>query len=84
MAETHEVLNQPPPLVGYEPFAGDVAFFETVHRYGGGWARDPHNRAFSGGSDARSRDGKGIATTTLGSAVRSPLFSRSSARGVFP
>src|SRR5688572_10666341 len=40
MPETHEVLNQSPPLVGYEPFAGDVAFFETVHRYGGGWARD--------------------------------------------
>jgi putative acyl-CoA dehydrogenase len=34
---THEVLNQPPPLVDYNPFEADVALREAVIRGGGGW-----------------------------------------------
>src|SRR6266851_5301633 len=35
---THEVLNQPPPLVDYNLFAGDRALGEAVGREGAGWA----------------------------------------------
>ncbi len=35
---THEVLNQPPPLVDYDLFATDRALREGVAREGGGWA----------------------------------------------
>jgi putative acyl-CoA dehydrogenase len=35
---THEVLNQPPGLVGYDAFGGDRALVETVGRLGAGWA----------------------------------------------
>jgi putative acyl-CoA dehydrogenase len=37
---THEVTNQPPPLEGYDVFAGDVALMEAVEREGAGWAVD--------------------------------------------
>ncbi len=32
--ETHEVLNQPPPLESYNPFAADAALQEAVRREG--------------------------------------------------
>ena len=35
---THEVLNQPPPLVDYNLFTRDRALREAVAREGGGWA----------------------------------------------
>jgi putative acyl-CoA dehydrogenase len=35
---THEVLNQPPPLEGYDPLAGDAALGEGLRREGGEWA----------------------------------------------
>ena len=35
---THEILNQPPDLVGYDSFGGDLALLETVERLGAGWA----------------------------------------------
>src|SRR5438132_11305866 len=35
---THEVLNQPPPLEGYNLFATDRALAEGVRREGAGWA----------------------------------------------
>jgi len=35
---THEVLNQPPPLEGYDPLAGDAALAEGLRREGGEWA----------------------------------------------
>jgi putative acyl-CoA dehydrogenase len=38
MAPTHEVLNQPPPLQGYDVFAADVALMEATEREGAGWA----------------------------------------------
>ena len=34
----HEVLNQPPPLVDYNPFAMDRALRHAVAREGAGWA----------------------------------------------
>ena len=37
---THEVLNQPPPLVDYDVFAADAALVEGVRREGAGWAED--------------------------------------------
>ncbi len=34
---THEVTNQPPPLVGSNPWTGDPVLRATVAREGGGW-----------------------------------------------
>src|SRR6185437_13498339 len=39
-APTHEVLNQAPPLVGYNAFEEDRALVEAVEREGAGWARE--------------------------------------------
>ncbi len=38
MAATHEVTNQPPPLVDYDVFTSDVALVEGVQRHNAGWA----------------------------------------------
>jgi putative acyl-CoA dehydrogenase len=38
--QTHEVLNQPPPLAGYDLFASDAPLRESVEREGGDWAVD--------------------------------------------
>ena len=38
--DTHDVTNQPPPLVGYNLFDGDAVLREALHREGGGWAED--------------------------------------------
>jgi len=38
--ETHEVLNQPPPLVDYDLFGTDRALKEAVVREGADWAMD--------------------------------------------
>ena len=35
---SHEVLNQPPPLIDYNPFAIDRALRDAVAREGAGWA----------------------------------------------
>jgi putative acyl-CoA dehydrogenase len=37
---THEVLNQPPPLEGYDVFEQDLALVEAFYREGAGWAED--------------------------------------------
>ena len=37
---THEVQNQPPPLVPYDAYVTDVALREALAREGGGWAED--------------------------------------------
>ncbi len=37
---THEVLNQPPPLEGYNLFEHDTALGEALEREGGSWARE--------------------------------------------
>ena len=37
---THEVFNQPPPLVDYDVFAADAALAEGLRREGAGWAED--------------------------------------------
>ena len=36
-ADTHEVLNQPPPLHGYNTFAADLPLQEALAREGGEW-----------------------------------------------
>jgi putative acyl-CoA dehydrogenase len=35
---THEVLNQPPPLAGYDAYAGDATLQRIVGTFGAGWA----------------------------------------------
>ncbi|HEX7184063.1 MAG TPA: DNA alkylation response protein, partial [Thermoanaerobaculia bacterium] len=37
---THEVLNQPPPLEGYNVAASDQVLMEALRREGAGWAED--------------------------------------------
>ncbi|MEE8580610.1 MAG: isovaleryl-CoA dehydrogenase [Myxococcota bacterium] len=37
-ADTHEVVNQPPPLENVNLFDGDLALVEGLRREGGGWA----------------------------------------------
>src|SRR5256885_16015987 len=37
---THEVLNQPPPLEGYDLFATDRALADGVRREGAAWAEE--------------------------------------------
>jgi putative acyl-CoA dehydrogenase len=37
---THEVINQPPPLVGHNAFDADPALGEALRREGGDWGRD--------------------------------------------
>jgi putative acyl-CoA dehydrogenase len=37
---THEVLNQPPPLAGYDLYESDPVLGEALHREGAGWATD--------------------------------------------
>src|SRR5271166_6507378 len=37
---THEVFNQPPPLVGYNLFSADRALVESVQHNGAAWALD--------------------------------------------
>jgi len=37
---THDVANQPPPLVGYDVAARDAALLEGLRREGGGWDED--------------------------------------------
>jgi len=36
-SQTHEVLNQAPPLTPYDVFCADTALGEAVDREGGGW-----------------------------------------------
>ncbi len=37
---THEVVNQPPDLEGYNLYETDLALKEALHREGAGWAED--------------------------------------------
>jgi putative acyl-CoA dehydrogenase len=37
--DTHEVVNQPPPLTGYNVFGADLALAEAHEREGAAWAR---------------------------------------------
>jgi putative acyl-CoA dehydrogenase len=39
-ASTHDVLNQPPPIVPYNLFGADLALVEALEREGGGWGVD--------------------------------------------
>src|SRR5208283_3044746 len=44
---THEVLNQPGSLAGYNAFSGDKALLEAVGVFGADWAGDHLTRAGS-------------------------------------
>ena len=50
-APTHEVLNQAPPLQGYNVFEQDTVLVEALEREGAGWARElaVEVGAFAGG-----------------------------------
>jgi putative acyl-CoA dehydrogenase len=37
---THQVLNQPPPLHGYDLYDADPVLAEAMHREGAGWAQE--------------------------------------------
>jgi len=53
---THEVTNQPPPLVGWNLYGADPALAEALHREGAGWA-EQHVRelgALAGGGQAQA------------------------------
>ncbi len=50
---THEVLNQVPPLVGHNLYAGDPALVEAIAREGGEWGTD---RLLSAGAAAGSAE----------------------------
>jgi putative acyl-CoA dehydrogenase len=54
MADTHDVLNQPPPLEDYNVFTADRVLAEAVEREGAGWARERLERlgAVAGGAEA--------------------------------
>ncbi len=53
MPPTHEVLNQPPPLEGYDLFSTDRCLGEALEREGAGWARERAQRlGVEAGSDA--------------------------------
>jgi len=41
---THEVLNQPPPLAGYDLFEADPVLAEALDREGAGWAAEQVDR----------------------------------------
>jgi putative acyl-CoA dehydrogenase len=38
---THEVLNQPPALAGYDLYDADPVLAQALHREGAGWAEEP-------------------------------------------
>ena len=40
MPPTHEVLNQPPPLAGYDLYDADPVLAQALHREGAGWATE--------------------------------------------
>ncbi|WIM93708.1 acyl-CoA dehydrogenase family protein [Actinoplanes oblitus] len=52
---THEVFNQPPPLIGYD-VAADAALTEALDREGAGWAADDlHKLGLRAGSEQTQR-----------------------------
>jgi putative acyl-CoA dehydrogenase len=72
--ETHEVLNQVPPLAGFD-VADDAALLAALHREGGGWAEpELHDLGLLAGS-ARIQDHARLAN------VNKPVLRTHDARG---
>ncbi len=63
---THEVANQPPPLVDYNLFASDPILRDTVHREGAAWA-DQRLDVFGA---ARLGEARGLAYGAMPSGLR--------------
>src|SRR3546814_12951337 len=62
---THEVTNQPPPLVGYDVFGADAALREAVERAGAGWALDElHDLGRRAGSESEQEWGRQAVANT--------------------
>jgi putative acyl-CoA dehydrogenase len=58
MPATHDVTNQPPPLVGYDVFGADSALVDAVRREGADWAVDDlHDLGRLAGSEQAIRWG---------------------------
>ena len=54
--DSHEVMNQPPPLVDYNLFDSDAILRTALEREGAGWAADKAQRLRPGhGQRARGR-----------------------------
>ena len=64
--DTHEVINQPPPLDGYDVFGRDAALGEAVEREGAamGPARAPRRSAALAGSEPSLRSSGAWPTST--------------------
>ncbi len=57
--ETHEVVNQPPPLTAYDVFGADTALVDAVVRNGASWAADElHDLGGRAGSFAAQELGR--------------------------
>ena len=64
---THDVVNQAPPLVDYNPFDAYPALGEALHREGGGWAEE-RVRDFGatvGSAEAIAHSRRALASPTL-------------------
>jgi putative acyl-CoA dehydrogenase len=53
---THEVVNQPPPLVDYNVFDADLALREALVREGGGWGVDRAHDVGAAAGSAEARE----------------------------
>jgi len=57
--DTHDVVNQAPPLTGYDVFGADAALVEAAEREGAAWATDElHDLGRCAGSNAAQELGR--------------------------
>ena len=79
-APTHEVLNQAPPLVGYNAFEQDRPLVEALEREGGGWAARPRASRSGSSRAARRSSSAGRRTRTRPSCARTTATGTGSTR----
>ena len=63
MPPTHEVLNQPPPLSGYD-VSDDAAMLDALRREGAGWAEAEVREIGRRAGTAQAQDWAGWPTRT--------------------